>query len=254
MQVIQKSLKESGWSDVQLRQMRSKVKEMVSCFPTQAGLWSLFPIHLHFSWFIHPIHSGEEKHWILEYVATLPEFRGRGVMRKLLLESLALGSIHMFSFVCLYLHRSNCISYNILNKQNRKTGRFQESTSDSVCGQWRCHPTVQEDWILRIQHYHFPIRTKTFAHNWHHHFAHEDALSRNRQFFFHSHKKVHNSRVWNKFHNTADVDVDDGLCLLIIWQGDGPSKCVKIFQRSFFCSCHLLCLSLWTQKVDTKLQ
>ena len=57
-----------GWSDEELRDMRDRFAVAMACYP-----------------------EAPEDRWIVEWVATVPEFRGRGIVNQLLLAILAKG-------------------------------------------------------------------------------------------------------------------------------------------------------------------
>ena len=57
-----------GWSDEELRDMRDRLAIALTCFP-----------------------DSPEDRWIVEWVATVPEFRGRGIVNQLLLAILEKG-------------------------------------------------------------------------------------------------------------------------------------------------------------------
>ena len=57
-----------GWSDEELRDMRDRFAVAMACYP-----------------------EAPEDRWIVEWVATVPEFRGRGIVNQLLLEILDRG-------------------------------------------------------------------------------------------------------------------------------------------------------------------
>ncbi len=57
-----------GWSDEELRDMRDRLAIALTCFP-----------------------DSPEDRWIVEWVATVPEFRGRGIVNQLLLAILDKG-------------------------------------------------------------------------------------------------------------------------------------------------------------------
>ncbi len=69
--VIVEVAKELGWSDEELAEMQSQLASCVTCFP-----------------------DSPEDRWIVEWVATVPEFRGRGIVNRLLLEILDRGREH----------------------------------------------------------------------------------------------------------------------------------------------------------------
>ncbi len=62
-----------GWSDEELAEMQAQLAVVASCFP-----------------------DTPEERWIVEWVATVPEFRGRGIVNRLLLEILDRGRERSF--------------------------------------------------------------------------------------------------------------------------------------------------------------
>jgi translation initiation factor 4G len=65
--------RELGWGDEELAEMQAQLAVVYSCFP-----------------------DSPEERWIVEWVATLPEFRGRGIVNQLLLEILDRGRERRF--------------------------------------------------------------------------------------------------------------------------------------------------------------
>ncbi len=66
--VIVEVAQKLGWSDEELAEMQSQLAIVMTCFP-----------------------DSPEDRWIVEWVATVPEFRGRGIVNRLLLEILDRG-------------------------------------------------------------------------------------------------------------------------------------------------------------------